>query len=229
MTYPAAQGETAFEHKEHKGVGVLLWGAFRDVLGSPGRMVGFVVVAVVIAFVYTILLPFSYTQRVEFANWDYLSAGLLIWSILLGLGMSLVLSVQVYAMRRIAAGRTAAGSLSGFALVASLLPSFLCCTPIIPTVLAFVGVTGMSLYDTTGTLQHVFAVYQTEFLAGSLILLALSSWWGLHRLATAACLSDVGCVLPANLATLASLVVSTCMRAAAASRPGIVAMGTLLR
>jgi len=173
----------------------LLWDALLDVLGSPGRVVGFVVVAAAVTVAYTILLPFPYTQRMEFANWDYLNAGLLIWSLLFGLAMSLVLSIQVYAMRRVAAGRVATGSLGGFALVASLLPSFLCCTPVIPTILAFVGATGMGLYDTTGSIQHVFAVHQADFLAGGLVLLVFSAWWGLHRLATATCLSDGGCVL----------------------------------
>lgn len=169
--------------------------ALGEVLGSPGRLAGFVVAAAAVALVYSLLLPFDYTQRFELANWRYLSTGLLAWSIVLGAGMGLVLSVQVYAMRRIARARAAAGTAGGAAFVASLLPSFLCCTPIIPTVLAFVGVSGVSLYGTTGTLQHFFAVHQTQFLAASVALLAMTGWWGLRKIATAACLSDDGCAV----------------------------------
>jgi len=169
--------------------------ALGEVLGSPGRLAGFVTVAAVVAFLYSLLLPFDYTQRFELANWHYLNAGLLAWSIVLGAGMGLVLSVQVYTMRRIARARAAAGTAGGVAFVASLLPSFLCCTPIVPTVLAFVGVSGVGLYGTTGTLQHFFAVHQTQFLAASLALLALTGWWGLRKVATVACLSDEGCAV----------------------------------
>jgi hypothetical protein len=169
--------------------------ALGEVLGSPGRLAGFVTVSAVVALGYSLLLPFDYTQRFELANWHYLDTRLLAWSIVLGAGMGLVLSVQVYAMRRIARAQAAAGTAGGVAVVASLAPSFLCCTPVIPTVLAFVGVSGVGLYGTTGTLQHFFAVHQTQFLAASLALLAVTGWWGLRKIATAACLSDDGCAV----------------------------------
>jgi hypothetical protein len=179
--------------------------ALREVLGTPGRIAGLLVVAAVVAFFYTLLLPFNYTQRFELANWDYLSSYLLTWAIVLGLAMGLVLSVQVYAMRRIAAARAASGAAGGVAFVASLLPSFLCCTPIVPSVLAFVGVSGVGLYTTTGTLQHFFAVNQTEFFAASLALLTLMAWWGLRKVARASCLTEDGCdVDPARSGDLAT-------------------------
>lgn len=168
--------------------GGALRAALGEVLGSPGRMAGFLAVAAAVGFAYTLLLPFDYTQRLELANWHYLSPGLVVWSIVLGIGMGLVVSVQVCAMRRIARARAAAGAAGGVAFIASLLPSFLCCTPIIPSLLAFVGVSGVSLYGTTGALQHFFAVHQTQFLATSLAVLGLTIWWGLRKVATAACL-----------------------------------------
>jgi hypothetical protein len=167
--------------------------ALAEVLGTPGRIVTFLVTAGLVAFFYTLLLPFDYTQRFELANWNYLNAYLLVWAIVLGLAMGLVLSVQVYAMRRIAAARAATGAAGGVAFVASLLPSFLCCTPIIPSILAFVGVSGVGLYTTTGTLQHFFAVHQTEFLSASLVLLALMCWWGLRKVARSQCFTEDGC------------------------------------
>lgn len=169
--------------------------ALAEVLGTPWRVGGFLAAAGVVTFAYSLLLPFDYTQRFELANWDYLDARLLAWAIALGLFMGLVVSVQVYAMRKVVAARTASGAVGGVAFVVSLLPSFLCCTPIIPSALAFVGVSGVGLYTTTGTLQHFFAVHQNELLAASLALLVLMVWWGLRKVARAACLSDDGCAV----------------------------------
>jgi hypothetical protein len=184
-----------------KAPAATLGAALGEVLGSPWRLAGFVTVSAVVALGYSLLLPFNFTQRFELANWHYLSTGLLAWSIVLGAGMGLVASVQIYAMRRIARAQAATGTAGGVAVVASLAPSFLCCTPIIPTVLAFVGVSGVDLYGTTGTLQHFFSVHQTQFLTASLALLAVTGWWGLRKIATAACLSDDGCDIEGHLPT----------------------------
>ncbi len=184
--------------------------ALAEVLGTPGRIAGFLVASGVVAFFYTLLLPFDYTQRFELANWDYLDAYLLTWAIVLGLAMGLVLSVQVYAMRRIAAARAATGAVGGLAFVVSLLPSFLCCTPIVPSLLAFVGVSGVGLYSTTGTLQHFFAVHQTEFLVSSLVLLAVLCWWGLRKVGRSQCFTEDGCAVETAPGEVPSVVSDGC-------------------
>lgn len=180
---------------------VSLRAALIEVLGSPSGLAVFVVAAAAVALLYTILLPYDYTQRFEWANWHYLSARLLTWAIVLGLGMGVVVAVQVHAVRRVAAARTASGAAGGLAFVASLAPSLLCCSPIIPSFLAFVGVSGVGLYTTSGTLQHFFAVHQNQFLFASAGLLVLTGWWGLRKVATAACLDDDGCHIDTGAAS----------------------------
>ena len=184
--------------------------ALAEVLGTPVRIVGFLVASSVVTFFYTLLLPFDYTQRFELANWDYLDAYLLTWAIVLGLAMGLVLSVQVYAMRRIAVARAASGAAGGVAFVASLLPSFLCCTPIVPSILAFVGVSGVGLYTTTGTLQHFLAVHQTQFLAASLVLLALMCWWGLRKVERSQCVTEDGCAVETTSNEVPDVLAASC-------------------
>lgn len=167
--------------------------ALSEVFASTGRRVAFVLLAAAVALLYTLLLPFDFTQRLELANWSFLTAYQAVWSVALGTGMGLVLVVQGYAMRRVAKAKASAGAAGGAAFVASLLPSLLCCTPFVPTLLAFVGLSGVSLYSTDGAVQHVFATDQTYFLAGSLLLLLLTGWWGLHKVATAGCISGGVC------------------------------------
>ncbi|TCO59286.1 hypothetical protein [Actinocrispum wychmicini] len=163
-----------------------------EVLTSPGRLVGFAVAAVVTGVAYTILLPFGYTQRFSTANWAYLTPAMIAWSVILGLGMAFVLVVQIYAIRQVAAGRSAVTA-GWLAVLGSLLPSLLCCSPVLPTLLAFVGLSTAQVYGTTGAWQYFFATHQTEFLAGSLAVLVATAWWGLRRIARSTCLSAQGC------------------------------------
>jgi hypothetical protein len=161
---------------------------------APSR-VTFGVLTVLISTAYTLLLPFAFTQRFSLHNWQFLTTRLLVFAIALGIGMALVLTVQIYAVRRAVAARRAAGdsTLSGVALIVSVLPTFLCCTPVIPTVLATFGVSAVGVYSTTGTLQRFFDAHQTAFFVASLLLLAATGWWGLRRVARAACLTPTGC------------------------------------
>jgi len=161
-------------------------------------MLLFGVLTVAITAGYSLTLPFAFTQRLSLRNWQFLTPRLLGFAIALGVGMALLLTVQVHAFRRAAAARRASGdrALSGFALVVSLLPTFLCCTPVIPTVLATFGLSAISVYSTTRSLQRFFEIHQTAFITASLALLALTAWWSLRRVARAACLTDTGCELP---------------------------------
>lgn len=150
----------------------------------------------VITVGYTLLLPFAYTQRISPANWDYLTPEMGGFAAALGLGLAGVLTLQVYAARRIAArraGTAGRGAAGVMALLTSLAPSLLCCTPIVPTLLATLGLSGMTLFATTGTLQYFFAAHETALLAGSLAFLLGTGWWSARRIARASCLTGHTC------------------------------------
>lgn len=163
----------------------------REVLGSRARVLLLLALGVPITILYSLLLPFEYTQRVGIGNWAYLTPLLGFWSVLLGFGIGFLLLVQIYSMRTLVAARPA--KVGGGAALISLLPSFLCCTPLIPTLLAFVGLSGGTLYSTTGGVQHFFATEQTPLLLFSLALILASSGWGLHRLVFAECREESSC------------------------------------
>ena len=163
------------------------WMLLRDVVRDRINQIVFVVTAITVAFAYSMLLTFAYTQRFSWANWHYLNARLLGWSVVLSLAMASVVVLQVHALRKVTAVRPRTGALGGVAFVGSVVPSLLCCTPVIPTTLAFVGFSSVSVYGTTGTLQHFFATYQTQFFVGSFVLIALTGWWSMRRIAKATC------------------------------------------
>jgi hypothetical protein len=156
--------------------------AMIDVISCRRNQVIFGLVGGLAVFAYTILLPYDFTQRLSTANWAYLSPDLFAWSVALGAGIAFVVVLQIHATARLAAVPN--GTLGGLAFVVSLLPSFLCCTPILPTVLALLGFSATGLFNTSIGLQHFFAVNQTPFLVGSLVLLIGTGWMGLRKLAT---------------------------------------------
>ncbi|WP_249020977.1 hypothetical protein [Conexibacter sp. S30A1] len=172
----------------------------RDVAADRVARTVFAVAALLIAVGYSLLLPFAYTQRIELANWNYLNARYVVFSVAFAAGLAWLVALQVYAVRRVAAagpaqaaGRT--GPLAGLAAVASVLPSLLCCSPILPTLVGLLGLSATARLTTTGTLQHFFATDETLVLAGALALLVLSGAWSMRKVSRAACLAD-GCCTP---------------------------------
>src|SRR5260370_4957097 len=86
-----------------------LWLAVtREVAGDRVSQIVFAAVAAAAGFGYSILLPFDYTQRVSFANWQYFGPRYTAFTVAFALGLAWVVTLQVHAMRRIARGTTAA-------------------------------------------------------------------------------------------------------------------------
>jgi hypothetical protein len=164
-----------------------------------GRLV-FAVTTLLVGLGYSLLLPFASTQRISFANWDYLDARYVLFSVAFALGLGWLVTLQVHAARRIAsnaagdqpAGRT--GPLGAFAAVISVLPSLLCCSPILPTLIGLIGLSATTRLTTTVQLQHFFATKENLLLAGALGLLLLSGLWSMRKLSRATCLTDECCI-----------------------------------
>ncbi len=174
----------------------------REVATDPTDRVVFVITAALVGFGYSLLLPFAYTQRISLANWRYLDARYLAFSLSFALGIAWLLTLQTHAVRRVqraAARQRAAGStrtLGLLAAVISVMPSLLCCSPILPTLIGVLGLSATTRLDTTVGLQHFFATKENLLLVGALALLVGSGLWSMRKLARAACLADGGCPTP---------------------------------
>lgn len=165
--------------------------ALRELTSDRLNHVIFVVVAVSVAVGYTVLLPFEFTQRLSLRNWQYLDGRFLAFSVAFGVAMGWVVTVQVYAMRRVL--RQGSATLGAAGAVVGVLPSLLCCTPIVPTILAFVGLSGVSLGHTSGRIQYFFAANQNLILAAGLAVLVLSGLWSTRRVLRADCFVSGAC------------------------------------
>src|SRR5215472_1428309 len=155
----------------------------------------FAAVAAAAGFGYSVLLPFDYTQRISLANWQYFGPRYAAFTAAFALGLAWVVTLQVHAMRRIArtaasSGRPRRGGLAGvLAAAVSLLPSFLCCSPVVPTLVSLIGLPVATQLRTTGTITYFFATKQDWLLAGALLVLAASIAWSTRKHARAACLA----------------------------------------
>lgn len=143
-------------------------------------------------FLYLILLPFNYTQRFSFRNLTFLTPYLTIWPVVLGTIFSLSFTLEYLTLKEIIAAKSSSFEFTRpltqlFSFVLLLLPSLLCCTPIIPTLLAFLSLSRVGLYQTTGLFQHFFATHQREFLAATALFLITSLILSLRKLGNLTC------------------------------------------
>lgn len=180
------------------GTGAVLGRLVRD---HTSRVV-FLILAVLSFAVYATVLPSEEAGgRLTLSNWTYLTGPLLAFSIVLAIALATVLTLQVYAVRQAIAARRAAGgraALGGVGFLASLVPA-LCCSPVLPAVLALFGV-GAS--GATATMKTI-APYATVILTATLVLFVLLGWWSLRRLVrqyAASVGEDADCCTPENTA-----------------------------
>ena len=123
--------------------------------------------------VYVFTLPGAYTGGViGLISLRYLTAELLFFAIALSALLSLALTLNIYAFR--ASLRRRGSGLTFGAVIASLLPAGICCTPLVPTLLAILGASTPQIFGLTGRIQGVFATYEPLFLSFALILLLFS-------------------------------------------------------
>ncbi len=122
---------------------------------------------------YVFTLPAVYTGGViGLISLRYLNAELLFFAIALAALLSLALTLNIYAFR--ASQRRRGTGVTFGAALSSLLPAGVCCTPLVPTLLAILGASTPQIFGLTGRIQGVFATYEPLFLSFALILLLFS-------------------------------------------------------
>ena len=122
---------------------------------------------------YLFLLPSTFTGgSIGLTSLRYLNAELVIFSLLLAGLLSLSLALNIFAFR--SSTRRKGRALTFGALASSLLPSTLCCVPVVPTVLVFLRATTPQIFGFLGKVQGFIATYETVFLILASLLLLLS-------------------------------------------------------
>ncbi len=143
------------------------------VLSRPAYRLLALIIFVPMLALYLFLLPSAFTAgSIGLISLRYLNAELAIFSVLLAALLSLSLALNIYAFR--SSARRKGRALTAGALVSSLLPSTLCCTPVVPTIMAFMGASTLQIFGLAGKVQGFVAAYETAFLSLASILLLIS-------------------------------------------------------
>ena len=125
---------------------------------------------------YLFLLPGAYTGGIiGWVSLRFLTPTLIFFAVLLSLLVSLSLTFSVYGFRGAASAKGQGASL--LSVATSILPGLLCCTPLVPTLLALAGASTPTIFGLSGRIQGIFATYEVHFLAAAALLLL----YALHR------------------------------------------------
>lgn len=114
---------------------------------------------------YLVMLPSSAVGGFSLVALQYLTPPLALAAAVLGYGFALTLAINASAL---AQRSRAAGAVGLGGLIAAALPGSLCCTSVIPSLLAAFGASIPTVLGTTGKIASVFAVYENAFIAVSI-------------------------------------------------------------
>lgn len=142
------------------------------------------VLAFITAFLISLVI-YSYLLESSSLNFGApkIAFGLDAYALAVSLSISALLSLSVVLSAFSVLNGIAAGTKLGFgAVVASIAPASLCCTSVIPGMLAAFGASTPTIIGATGALQGPFAAYEPLFIAVSIALLLLSVFLSAKRI-----------------------------------------------
>lgn len=127
---------------------------------------------VVLFTLYAFTLPATYTGgNVGLVSLQYLNVRLGLFAFIFSVAIALLVPFSVYAFRTHA--RNASAAAAG-GIVGSVLPSLLCCSPLLPSLAALVGGVFPFAFGASGFLQGFIATYETEIYVGIVFVLVYS-------------------------------------------------------
>jgi len=142
------------------------------VLSNKKYVATFAVMTIAAFIAYSILLESSSlnlsAQKIAFGLDTYA----LIASTALGLMLSLSIVLNIFAFSRSNIRHVDKASIG--AVITSIAPLTLCCSTIIPSILAVAGIGASTIISTTGAIQGPLAEYEPLLIGISFVLLALS-------------------------------------------------------
>jgi len=122
---------------------------------------------------YLFTLPTSYTGgRIGLISLKFLTVYMITFSVIFALLLGILIPFIIFLFNRSRKGHT--GTAAGGIFVSIITP-FLCCSPLLPIVIGFIGGILPILQGSFGlTIQEFVATHETEIYLGAVVLLLLS-------------------------------------------------------
>lgn len=129
-------------------------------------------VGIPLTIFYLVALPAERYGAFSFGALAFLNAGDVLAAVVLGIGVGGTIALNMASQRR----QAGQAPLTASGVLAALLPSSLCCTSLIPSVLAAAGASAPEVLQVTGRFQAFFAVYAASFIGFAVFAVAASLW-----------------------------------------------------
>jgi hypothetical protein len=141
----------------------------RWIFSSFKSLLGFLVASAIFIFLYLLLLPMQYTSMFTLENLTFVNWWIALYSVVMGCGFGAALSSSFLGLKF--SGSKASSS---FSSLVGVVPSVLCCTPVIPLVLSTLGASTAGIYAVSGKIQGTLSTYESLFLIAGFLILLLS-------------------------------------------------------
>jgi len=148
--------------------------ALRIVLASRRAMAGMGGVFVILALLYAMILPATYTGGViGLASLRFLTPGTLVLALVMALLLALIVALGVHGFCN-GSGTKSAGGVLGAVL--GILPSLLCCSPVLPLSIAAVAAFLPAAGSLGAPIQGFIATHEFWIYGVAIVLMV----WGLY-------------------------------------------------
>ncbi|MEM3216020.1 MAG: hypothetical protein QXS17_03840 [Candidatus Micrarchaeaceae archaeon] len=141
---------------------------------------GFLALSIVLSAAYAFLLHSSALNL----SMPKIILGLNAYALSASLAMGILLSLSIVSSAFAILNRTKSNKVGAAAVAIGILPATLCCTTVVPSMLALFGFSASAVISTTGIIQGPFSTYEVEFIAASLLLLVVSIYLNLRSINT---------------------------------------------
>ncbi len=122
---------------------------------------------------YLFTLPATYTGgRIGLISIKLLTVKLIIFSFIMASLIALIIPFTVYSFKK--GGKIRKTSATG-GFLGSVLPALLCCSPILPSLVALLGATSPALFGFSSSIQGFVATNETYILLGATFLLLFAT------------------------------------------------------
>jgi hypothetical protein len=143
-------------------------GAMRETLSGKAYAFGFVIASVLVTVVYAYLLSFSSLNLGNVPRILGISVYEVLVSLLLGTMFSLILTMSAFSIKR---NLKSSERMGIGALIASIIPSSLCCTALVPSLLSIAGASTATIIGVTGKIQGPFASLEPVFIIAAIVIM----------------------------------------------------------